>query len=185
MAKSLAVTSWPGRCQTIQLDNLYMIDGAHTPESMEAMVRWYTSELSKASEPTTRVLVFNCTHDRSSAILLKPLAQVHLHTSPFAHVAFCPNVVSSQTTASDLLDKTSRPDLELNAQHANASTWKELVANGATPVSSVHVFQDLEQVVRWTRTLAPTPVRVLVVGSLHLAGAATAALQNVYNVDLI
>jgi len=71
---SLALTSWPGRCQRVkQGGNTIYLDGAHTSKSTEVCVDWFESLVSgseKQGGGSPNVLVFNCSHERDPLTLL-------------------------------------------------------------------------------------------------------------------
>ena len=104
---ALCSASWPGRCQTVDYNyktnnnntnnnnnsiRLYL-DGAHTPQSLQATMEWYdysisitsrmtnTIEQSQQEKPTTttanpgrrQVLVFYCSHERNPVDLFQTI----------------------------------------------------------------------------------------------------------------
>ncbi|KAG7348869.1 bifunctional folylpolyglutamate synthase/ dihydrofolate synthase [Nitzschia inconspicua] len=83
--RALIHASWPARCQTYQPPNdtrfLYLLDGAHTPQSMMATVEWFCHKLnSMYSNPVTKpesmpILVFNTSHERNPLDLLQILIE--------------------------------------------------------------------------------------------------------------
>jgi folylpolyglutamate synthase len=86
--KALVHASWPARCQTYQPSDgtqfLYLLDGAHTPQSLAATVQWFCAKLKKIySDPETRpntmpILVFNTSHERNPVELLQIIVQMML-----------------------------------------------------------------------------------------------------------
>lgn len=88
-AAGLSRAYWPGRSQIINMkSSSYFIDGAHTPESIEACVQWFLH--SARPEAVKRVLVFNSTGDRDAIQLLIPL-----HSCNMDLVIFCPNIIEA------------------------------------------------------------------------------------------
>ncbi|XP_075935663.1 folylpolyglutamate synthase, mitochondrial isoform X2 [Anarhichas minor] len=95
MIKGLADTEWPGRNQTLKHGAVtYFLDGAHTMRSMQACVHWFRETAAKhernSSGPVARVLLFNATGERDSAVLLKLLVPCH-----FDFAVFCPNITEA------------------------------------------------------------------------------------------
>ena len=94
--QSLADTKWPGRCQMVQDGEVrWMLDGAHTTESLTSCGRWAWSE----GNPD--VLIFNCSGGRAAETLLASLLDAGAATSGktleqlgagFEQVVFCTNV---------------------------------------------------------------------------------------------
>ncbi|XP_034402675.1 folylpolyglutamate synthase, mitochondrial [Cyclopterus lumpus] len=95
MVKGLADTEWPGRNQTLKHGAVtYFLDGAHTMRSMQACVHWFRETAAQhertASGPVARVVLFNATGERDSAVLLKLLVPCH-----FDFAVFCPNITEA------------------------------------------------------------------------------------------
>ncbi|XP_077986684.1 folylpolyglutamate synthase, mitochondrial-like isoform X2 [Glandiceps talaboti] len=85
---------WAGRNQTITRGRVsYFLDGAHTPRSIQACVKWFKEvadeEAKSLKGPIARVLVFNATGDRDERTLLADLVNCK-----FDGAAFCPNIAS-------------------------------------------------------------------------------------------
>lgn len=95
--KPLAETKWPGRCQRVeQGDITWLLDGAHTTESLTSCGEWAWSEGNKPG-----VLIFNCSGGRAGQVLLKALLGAGAKTlgmdikeigKSFEAVIFCTNV---------------------------------------------------------------------------------------------
>ncbi len=105
---------WPGRCQTVvdpsssspsrkgKGKTTWYLDGAHTVESLTCCSEWVfapnTMGLKKKAAGIKRVLIFNCTSERSAPALLKALLTRGKEGSAselgetFDHVVFCANV---------------------------------------------------------------------------------------------
>uniref|UniRef100_A0A8C4GST5 Folylpolyglutamate synthase n=1 Tax=Dicentrarchus labrax TaxID=13489 RepID=A0A8C4GST5_DICLA len=89
LVSGLADTEWPGRNQTLKHGAVtYFLDGAHTMRSMQACVHWFTE--TAAHGPVARVLLFNATGERDSAVMLKLLVPCH-----FDFAVFCPNITEA------------------------------------------------------------------------------------------
>lgn len=89
-------TKWPGRCQVVQDgETRWLLDGAHTTESLTSCGRWAWSEGSPD------VLIFNCSGGRAAESLLESLLEAGASVSGqtleelgrgFEEVVFCTNV---------------------------------------------------------------------------------------------
>jgi folylpolyglutamate synthase len=94
--RPLRETKWPGRCQIVQDGpTKWMLDGAHTTESLTSCGRWAWKE----GKPD--VLIFNCSGGRAAETLLASLLEAGAETSGktleelgagFEEVVFCTNV---------------------------------------------------------------------------------------------
>lgn len=93
---ALKETKWPGRCQLVQDgETRWLLDGAHTTESLTSCGRWAWSEASPD------VLIFNCSGGRAAESLLESLLQAGAGVTGksveelgkgFEEVVFCTNV---------------------------------------------------------------------------------------------
>lgn len=83
----LAATNWPGRHhQHIDsLGNHWFIDGAHTMESINYAVKWFSKNTLRTRDS---VLLFHVSHDRPFETLLEPLIKFHQQIQPFQEVIF-------------------------------------------------------------------------------------------------
>merc|ERR1711865_1370917 len=89
-SRGLLQCCWPGRSQAVQsLGCNWYLDGAHTMESMDQCLRWYTAAHTQQASHTDRqtVLVFGCQEDKNAAALFKVFKQSQLQ---FDEVIFCP-----------------------------------------------------------------------------------------------
>nr|XP_012313513.1 folylpolyglutamate synthase, mitochondrial isoform X1 [Aotus nancymaae] len=98
MRLGLRNTEWLGRTQVLRRGPLtWYLDGAHTPSSVQACVRWFCQALQGrerlSSGTEVRVLLFNTTGDRDSAVLLKLLQPCQ-----FNYAVFCPNLTEVSST---------------------------------------------------------------------------------------
>eukprot|EP01138_Halocafeteria_seosinensis_P005745 gb/GECG01005873.1/.p1 GENE.gb/GECG01005873.1/~~gb/GECG01005873.1/.p1 ORF type:complete len:546 (+),score=60.21 gb/GECG01005873.1/:1-1638(+) len=93
---ALQETEWPGRAQRLKVELpdgvstsrregiTFYIDGAHTAQSMMACEAWYKNFSLKTK--STRVLLFNCSHEKNAVDLLLPLFRCNfgaVHIVPF------------------------------------------------------------------------------------------------------
>lgn len=96
--RPLAETKWPGRCQRVEVpetETTWLLDGAHTTESLDCCGEWAWSE----GDPS--ILIFNCSGGRTGQILLTALLEAGARTAGtaleelglrFDAVIFCTNV---------------------------------------------------------------------------------------------
>jgi folylpolyglutamate synthase len=95
-AEPLARTRWPGRCQKVeQGETTWLLDGAHTTESLRSCGEWAWGEASPD------VLVFNCSGGRAGESLLGSLLEAGAGRvgvskeelgKSFDSIVFCTNV---------------------------------------------------------------------------------------------
>ena len=117
---------WPGRNEVLRRPGVsYYIDGAHTPESLEACTKWFKQvsgeEANEIGVPITKVLLFNTTGRRNQHILLTPLLDCGLE-----YAAFCPNIADSTVVSGDQLNFMTSFSEQLNRTRANERAWVEL-----------------------------------------------------------
>ncbi|CAG8476042.1 13405_t:CDS:10 [Ambispora leptoticha] len=194
-----------GRAQIIKIPTMdrltYYCDGAHTIESIQSCMDWfretafqgeYNSRDDANQEDTTvpvnvkRILLFNCTGERSGLNLLKVIT-----ASPyirFDYAVFCTNVVYSDNPDSK---EPTLSNISLTNQESFKNDWLSLIAqqetnNNMIQEQRVHLFPSIEHAVNWIKEYAAhgtknnTHVQVLVSGSLHLVGG----VLEVLNVDV-
>lgn len=184
-ALGLALATWPGRSQILKRKGTsYYIDGAHTPESIEACIDWF-KQASRLSDKTDmshqthkRVLIFNTTGDRNSHRILLPLRKCL-----FDVAIFCPNIVSA-TDFKDQINRMVTKEQQLDRCEWNKSIWLE----NADSENSENQFRHnrtvlslptINAALRQVEHLASTvdKVDVLVTGSLHLVGGVLSVLD--------
>lgn len=117
---------WPGRNEVLKGSGVtYYIDGAHTPESLEACTKWFkqvsTQEAQEMSVPVTKVLLFNTTGRRNTHVLLTPLLDCGIK-----YAAFCPNIADLTATSGDQLNSTTSFADQLHRARINERAWVEL-----------------------------------------------------------
>lgn len=158
-------TKWDGRFQVLKHSSsvTYFLDGAHTVESLEVALKWFTKVSS--SPATSRVLVFNTTGDRSAASFLAPFA-----SSGLINLAiFCPIRTSSKVTKKQ--DNWAALDTgkDLMAPcRDNVKVWTSL-QNSSEGVTCPCAESTVNYINHFSETNA-TSVDVLITGSLHLVG---------------
>ena len=199
---ALASAKWPGRCQTFEWSNSnkdarFYLDGAHTPQSMDATVEWLRSK--SISEEALPILVFNCSHERNPVELLELFLRTK-STSRFSRVYFAKSDSSrpspvTKASAESLLEERGIPvRSELLLGNETSRTWQETLAivwkhlTTRTDISSVEddsirYNMSASQVVQEIQTLqeqsrdGAKPTKVFVTGSLYLVGSFLTALK--------
>ncbi|CAJ1966410.1 unnamed protein product [Cylindrotheca closterium] len=166
---------WPGRCQVLERQPwTYLLDGAHTLDSMTATVDFFSQQVKQNEEC---VLIFNCSHERNPIELLRLLLPISISKVYFAKSdssrpspVAVPNaklLLQDQGIAiqSELLEEDEKPTW----QETLASVWKHLTAEwGSSTAISCNssarmVLDDLNANYK--------PSKVLVTGSLYLVGS--------------
>ncbi|XP_032240819.2 folylpolyglutamate synthase, mitochondrial [Nematostella vectensis] len=164
--EGLRNTRWWGRNQMIVLPKItFYIDGAHTPRSIEACIKWFLlradDEREKTSGSTARVLLFNLTGDRDPHGILRPLIDCK-----FDHAVFSPNTVSldSMGESTDLTNFTVTRDSQLRHCVENQRCWMalrgagfqshadeedHLIQNGLDDGPYSTIFPCVAQALRW------------------------------------
>jgi len=166
----LEAVKWPGRCQTLKDGNIeWLLDGAHTNDSIEAAAQWYLSKVQEAyaeeNPPTATMLIFN-QQERDGLQLLQKLMTTCLQSGTldmfihvFTYAAFCTNTPFQADAAINAVD--------LEPQEKMANKYQLLDSN------VLHmVFGSIEEAVALARRVSEGDERVLVfvTGSLHLVG---------------
>ncbi|XP_032113242.1 folylpolyglutamate synthase, mitochondrial isoform X3 [Sapajus apella] len=134
MRLGLRNTEWLGRTQVLRRGPLtWYLDGAHTPSSVQACVRWFRQALQsrerQSSGTEVRVLLFNTTGDRDSAVLLKLLQPCQ-----FDYAVFCPNLTEvSSTGNADQQNFTVTLDQVLLRCLEHQQHWNYLDEEQASP----------------------------------------------------
>ncbi|KAI9592375.1 Mur ligase [Syncephalis fuscata] len=170
--RGLQAARWPGRAQTLQLHQDYgmeswLLDGAHTRESIEVCASWYRNFQSMP-----RLLIFNYTHQREAIHLMEEIIRVH-REFPFTAVIFCPNVIySEKSNMRDFQNTPMEIDDQLLQQKECAKIW---TAQDDVPTylrSKIYIEASVEEAVERARLVINRQVNasILVTGSLHLVG---------------
>ncbi|KAI0441920.1 FolC bifunctional protein [Xylaria telfairii] len=182
-----------GRCETHEDEKApvtWLIDGAHTAESLAEVARWYTSKVD-SREDETRILLFN-QQDRDAARLVGGLLrdiEVNPSASPsnqeekkqnqiFAHAVFTRNDIHPRVTKAET-EADVEPERDLTAQHAAAEALRNI-----SPATTTSVVDNVADAVSQIRAIAKQQhhdtaqrTTVLVTGSLHLVGALLRTLE--------
>jgi folylpolyglutamate synthase len=171
--RGLADVSWPGRCQVIHEKNIeWLIDGAHTNESVAEVALWF-SRRRDANEGPSGILIFNSQLRNGSELVVKLHTYLKVATGGVGEVfedAFFPaNIAFEKDVPS--------PSPELTVQRETAFAWQHVQGGGKT-----RVFRTIESAMREARDLAetryPQKIQVLVTGSLYLVGGFLKVIQR-------
>lgn len=177
-ALGLRVCSWPGRHQVVEIrqELSYYFDGAHTPKSMEACVRWFRQqEEAPADEDVDNVLIFNATGDRNVEPLLRPLASSGSSLVPFDLVIFTTNLAgparttgtpsgdqsggAPTATVDDNTNFTRCDSDQLKQCRKNHEVWHSLIdPPGGSDLGAVVVVGSIREAVQAAEAGAPEMV---------------------------
>jgi folylpolyglutamate synthase len=188
--KGLETASWPGRWETRIEGNIeWLIDGAHTTDSLEATANWYLEKLTEAlndeNPPTSTMLIFN-QQDRDAKALMRRFISALDRNTPslkfgysrmqtvrlsfrqklFTFAAFCTNIPFKDMVPADV---------DLVSQKEVAKVYETMSAN------TLHMsFGSIEEAVELARKISQGDERVLVLvtGSLHLVGGLMKVLDR-------
>ncbi|CAB3402439.1 unnamed protein product [Caenorhabditis bovis] len=121
-ANAIRECKWPGRSQIVKCGRItYLLDGAHTPKSMEACAQWASKEMKQLPSNTDKILLFQCTADRCPTSLLpyvKPLG--------FSKLYSCPTRLHVEPSKSSDITNLNMSDVEqLNKSNQCVSAWQE------------------------------------------------------------
>ncbi|KAH8598339.1 Mur ligase [Bisporella sp. PMI_857] len=176
--RGLENVQWPGRCQVLKDENIeWLIDGAHTTDSIEAVGQWYMTKIQAAFEssnpPTSTMLVFNCHQERDICDLLSHGdmdRDIH-----FDRAVFCTNTPfkTASNEKPELIELERARYAYLNREFGDMEL-ENIVEDAASICPSV------EEAVQMVRTVSEgkEKVFVLVTGSLYLAGALLQVLES-------
>ncbi|KAI8905914.1 Mur ligase [Gorgonomyces haynaldii] len=172
--KGLQQTRWPGRCQTFVSKDYpqvsWLLDGAHTAESLLACAKWYLTKHDPSKKPT---LIFNCTHERQGAALFPPLIQTL--KLEWSQVIFCSNdLYKNAANSADNTSYNDKKDPQLLVQQKLAQVWKDLCKEANYKTPEPFVFGSIQEAIEQS---AQVSEQVLVTGSLYLVGGALTVLK--------
>ena len=185
---NLQTAKWPGRCQheiyqhkangtTLEL----VLDGAHTPASLQTTLDFYQSIHSKNETKQQHVLIFYTSPERNPVELLQLIATMKIEFQRVYMVPPTSGKPSPVTPASAraLLEEHGIPiQTELlpssnpTWQATLASIWKHLISNNTT----CQVISNTNSLSTILDELTPS-VSVLVTGSLYLVGSMLQAME--------
>eukprot|EP00520_Triparma_pacifica_P004064 CAMPEP_0118638218 /NCGR_PEP_ID=MMETSP0785-20121206/3560_1 /TAXON_ID=91992 /ORGANISM="Bolidomonas pacifica, Strain CCMP 1866" /LENGTH=506 /DNA_ID=CAMNT_0006529439 /DNA_START=89 /DNA_END=1605 /DNA_ORIENTATION=- len=174
--EALRVTSWPGRCQYVtHPKHSFFLDGAHTHKSMEVCLEWFSSTLKTSRSRVKKVLIFNCSHERSPVDLLsliKTYPGVKFDVVMFAKSDDERPSAMPKPTASELLGSTPTSD---GTDATSTATWQETLAAvypqipPITPSSSPLIVTTASSITEALGKIQE-PSNFLCCGSLYIVG---------------
>ncbi|KAK8575587.1 hypothetical protein V6N13_033175 [Hibiscus sabdariffa] len=140
--KGLTTASLQGRAQIVHDqftdiesvgDLVFYLDGAHSPESMEACARWFSlctrddKQMNGKTKDTAQILLFNCMSVRDPQLLLPRLMRTCAsHGVRFKKALFVPNISVYHKVGSHTLP-TVDPQVDLSWQFALQRAWENLM----------------------------------------------------------
>ncbi|XP_076289245.1 folylpolyglutamate synthase 1 isoform X2 [Lasioglossum baleicum] len=169
IAMGLSSCKWPGRMQILRSSiGNFLLDGAHTIESMRSCVSWFNDFVAKKGGGKN-ILIFNTSAMRDSTTLMMLLKSIL-----FEKAYFVPNyagVNSIDDECNNFLMDTQKLKCSKNAEF-----W------GADSVHANSVSEVLQEIKkanshRQANYSNNETCHVLVTGSLHLVGAVLAVLD--------
>ncbi|KAI1425089.1 folylpolyglutamate synthase [Xylaria sp. FL1777] len=178
-----------GRCETCEDKHApitWLIDGAHTAESLTEVARWFSSKIvDQGTSKARTVLLFN-QQDRDAAILVSGLLKDIKASAPssmdqgegrlFAHAIFTRNDLEPRVLPSSTGEEIE-PERDLSVQRAAAEALRTI-----SPAMLTRVLDNVADAVAEARNFAihnndGERTTVLVTGSLHLVGALLRTLE--------
>ncbi|KAI1355487.1 folylpolyglutamate synthase [Xylaria sp. FL0043] len=177
-----------GRCETREekyFPITWLIDGAHTAESLTEVARWFSSKINRDTSRDKTILFFN-QQDRDAAKLVSGLLEdIRANVSGstdngqaqlFTYAIFTRNDLLPRVISSNAGEETE-PERDLSVQHAAAKALRAI-----SPATPIHVVDNVKQAVALARAWSmrhgdDERIKVLVTGSLHLVGAILRILE--------
>jgi folylpolyglutamate synthase/dihydrofolate synthase len=190
---ALQQTSWPGRNQIIEYKNVkFMIDGAHTTESIQQYIEWFKSiETIKNSK---NVLLFNCTGDRNAINFLTQL-MTNIKIDSICITDFVAYPMGAQFNQLDGIKQKTNQEMNDNTKRINSliNFVKEFEITNKTNVDfkiETNVYDAINLLTEnklllndeTTSTSSSTSdseqsINVLITGSIYLVGLALQVLK--------
>lgn len=157
---------WPGRSDVIQYNKsiTLFIDGAHTPESMEACREWFLQKLA-VQKVFSPILVFNCNTSRDPLTLLKFMAVVE-----WEHVIFTSNDSGKPHLLEDKRSMEREKKLTKTWQEKMLDAWISLKGSKNTTICH-NVPNVLTWLENYREQYPEKHLSVLITGSLYHVGA--------------
>ncbi|KAI8624107.1 FolC bifunctional protein [Xylariaceae sp. FL1651] len=197
-ATALQYARLRGRCETREDEQApitWLIDGAHTAESLTEVARWFTGKAKANTQSTYKaktILLFN-QQDRDAAKLVRGLlGDIDADVSSlgnqekglmFTHAIFTRNDLLPRVTSSSR-DEEAEPERDLSVQQSAAEALRV-----TSPSTRISVLDNVADAVAEIRDLAndsrndgngspqEEKTTVLATGSLHLVGALLRTLE--------
>jgi folylpolyglutamate synthase len=187
----LKTIKWPGRCEVIVEDNIdWLIDGAHTVDSISQTRFWYNSKLQQALDegrpPSKTMLIFN-QQDRNPVPLLQVLLRhearsvahryqrqyPRMNLGMFIFAAFCRNTPFTEDI--ERMREGQEEEDVLKQQKIASRFYTHMDRN-----QLVMEYESVEEAVEMARRIAVDEERVFVLctGSLHLVGGLMKVLER-------
>ncbi|KAI1855663.1 hypothetical protein JX266_000528 [Neoarthrinium moseri] len=162
-----------GRCETREDGNItWLIDGAHTAESLQEVAKWYASKRT-ATPGSQMILMFNQQQREAGRLLQVLLSSIAengaLGSKIFDRAVFTRNELDTRAG--------EEPERDLSVQKAAAEAFKEMC-----PGKEAAIFDNVTGAVEFaestdTQDAHSQKKMVLVTGSLHLVGALLRILE--------
>lgn len=165
---------------------VFYLDGAHSPESMEACATWFSQQVKERNQKISeQILLFNCMTVRDPSLLLPRLRTKCIDQGvEFKKAVFVPNISVYNQVGGSWSKFEQRVDDSTTWQLGLKSIWDNLARGEAKTKSrsdykeeeeKSSVFSSLPLAVDWLRDSArrknkQVRFQVLVTGSLHLVG---------------
>jgi folylpolyglutamate synthase len=173
MIEGLREAKLRGRCEVINDGTAeWLLDGAHTKDSLEEVAKWSIQHHSSANEPL--ILVFNQQERNISQLLADFVEAVKREAGRqdiFRHAIFTRNEIPRPPDG-DLRD--------IDVQKQAAEKMRSLI-----PGCDVQIFDNTADTVAEARRLAQgqdgngsRKKKILVTGSLHLVGSVLQVLES-------
>ncbi|CAI5445890.1 unnamed protein product [Caenorhabditis angaria] len=178
---SIEKCQWPGRSQIIETNRgiTYLLDGAHTPKSMEACAEWADMEMKKIEEGNKklrRILLFQCTADRCPTTLIPFLKNLKM-----SQIISCPTqLYPSLNQSSDSTNLNTSRNEQLEKSKMCLESWKISQEENVVD-DQMRVFDCISNSIDFIEN-SKNPdenVIVLVTGSLHLVGGVIGLLEKI------
>lgn len=159
---------WPGRSQVVTEGNAtWLLDGAHTPKSMEACSEWAAEEIEHMKKKDVKkILLFQCTADRCPSTLIQYLKPLGI-----SQIVSCPTqLYSSLDKSADSTNLNASRDEQMEKANQCVKSWKDSMNNDVAE-NQMKVFDCISGAFEFIENEAASQeVLVLVTGSLHLVG---------------
>jgi folylpolyglutamate synthase len=162
-----------GRCETKKEgDVTWLIDGAHTAESLQEVAKWFADKL-KSYADARKILIFN-QQERDAGKLLEVFcaalpseSTTAAAASPFDKAIFTRNDLHPR--------KSDEPGRDVSVQETASDTYKRIYRGSQTDICDnvAHAISEA----RDHGSVSTKNTLVLVTGSLHLVGALLQTLE--------